>query len=120
VINPLARLPVVPRLRPKNIRDKRLRIAIVKREPTGLHLHHYPVPGQKNVVGGWQCEAIEQRNVGGYWFGDRKALTITAAENVALNHKLITAHVWLARDLIGIKVNHLDDPIRVGAARGGD
>jgi hypothetical protein len=50
MINPLHRLFIIPRLRQKNVLYERLRIAIVKRKPTRLNLHHHPMPRKEDVV----------------------------------------------------------------------
>src|SRR5256886_16502985 len=61
VVNTLYRLPEISRLGPEDIGYERLWIAVVKRKPTGLNLHHDSMSRQKNVICGRQGEAIEQR-----------------------------------------------------------
>ena len=58
VINPLSGLLIIARLRPEDILDERLRIAIVKWEPARLHLNHDSMAGQKDVIGRRQTPAI--------------------------------------------------------------
>jgi len=64
VVDPLYRFAVIPRLGPKDIRHKRLRISIVEREPARLHLNHHAVTREKDVVRRGQREAVQQRLVG--------------------------------------------------------
>src|ERR1035437_8286087 len=78
----LHRLLVVPRLGPKNIRHKRLWIAVIQRKPARLNLHHDPVPGQKNMVRRRQHEAVEQSLVGRDRLRSLQALRVTPAKNV--------------------------------------
>src|ERR1022692_3133738 len=73
----LHRLLVVPRLGPKNIRHKRLWIAVIQRKPARLNLHHDPVPGQKNMVRRRQHEAVEQSLVGRDRLRRLQALPVT-------------------------------------------
>src|SRR5688572_8812687 len=54
VIDSLRGLFVIAGFGPENIGDERLRVPVVEREPTGLDLHHEPVPREENVVGRWQ------------------------------------------------------------------
>ena len=61
MVDPLLGFAIIPWLRPEDVRDKGLRVAIVEREPAGLYLHHDAVAGQKDVVGGWQIELVEER-----------------------------------------------------------
>src|SRR3979411_1510247 len=49
-INALAGLGIVLGLRMKDALHKFLRIAIVKRKPARLDLHHYPVSRQENMI----------------------------------------------------------------------
>src|SRR5437870_12331721 len=53
VIDALRCFSVIFRLGPEDVRNKCLRIAIVKWKPTRLNLDHDPVTRQKNVVRGW-------------------------------------------------------------------
>src|SRR5437667_11093976 len=75
---------------------------------------------QEDVVCRRQGEAIEQRLVGRNGFGSFQALAITAAENIGGYHQLIAAHFLVPGDFIGINVNELDHPIRIGAASRGN
>src|SRR2546427_77077 len=50
MVDALDGLLVVARFGPEDILHERLRIAVVEGEPARLHLHHHPVPGQKDVV----------------------------------------------------------------------
>ena len=61
MINPLRRLLVIGRSGPKNIGHECLRIAVVKREPTGLDLNHDAVPRQEDMIRVGKGESIFQR-----------------------------------------------------------
>src|SRR5437763_16657607 len=63
VIDTLRRLAVIARFGPEDIRDERLRITVVKREPARLDLHHDSVPRPKNMIGRRQGETVQQRPV---------------------------------------------------------
>src|SRR5260370_32176464 len=63
VIDPLRRLAVIARFGPEDIRDKRLRIPVVKREPARLDLHHDAVPRPKNMISRRQGETVKERRV---------------------------------------------------------
>src|SRR5712692_1438203 len=63
VIDPLRRLAVIARFGPEDIRDKRLRITVVQREPARLDLHHDSVPRPKNMIGRRQGETVKERRV---------------------------------------------------------
>src|SRR5579859_561497 len=115
----LRRALVISRLGPEDIGHKSLRIAIVEREPAGLHLHHDAVAGQKNVVGCRQLEAIEQGRIGFDRLRRLHAFAIAPAENVHGYRELVTAHVRLSCDFIRIHINHLYHPVSVSACGGG-
>src|ERR1700688_1046778 len=51
VVDPLRRLAVLARFGQEDIGHERLRIAVVKREPARLNLHHDLVPRKENMVG---------------------------------------------------------------------
>ena len=57
--------PVIAGTGPEDIVHKRLRVAVIEREPAGLDLHHDAVAGQEDMVGDGQGEAVAQRQVGG-------------------------------------------------------
>src|SRR5512133_286996 len=77
VIDPLDRFSIVPLLRPENVWHERLRIAVIQRKPTRLHLHHDAVTGQEDVIRCRQREPVKQRLVGCDWFRGLETLTIT-------------------------------------------
>ena len=58
VPNALRRLLIIPRLRIENIRHKFLRVAIVQREQSRLHLDHDAMPRQKNVIYRRKAETV--------------------------------------------------------------
>src|SRR5207248_7667950 len=80
VIDPLRRLAVIARFGPEDIRDKRLRITVVQREPARLDLHHDSVPRPKNMIGRRQRETVQQRRVRRNRLRPGEALAIPAAE----------------------------------------
>ncbi len=114
MINPLRGLLVVSRRCPEDARHERLRIAIVQREPARLHLDHDPVSREKHVVRGRQREAVQQRPVGRDRSGRLEAFPISTAEDVGRDHQLITAECRLSGHLVGVHVDHLHHPVRVG------
>jgi hypothetical protein len=116
VVNPLHRFLVIGGLGPKDVRYKCLRIAIVEREPARLYLHHDAVTGEEDVVCRRQSELIKQRLIGRDRFGVGQALAIAAAKDIGGNHQLIPAQFRIGCDFIGINIDHLHDPVRVGAA----
>ena len=63
MVDPLCGLSIVTRLRPEDVGHEGLRIAIVKREPARLDLHHDPVAGQEDVVRGRQIEFVDRKSV---------------------------------------------------------
>src|SRR4051812_10351149 len=94
----LCRFLVIASFCPKDVFDERLRVAVVEREPARLDLDHDPMTGQKDMVGGWQREIVQERRVGSDRFRELEALAITAAENVAGDHQLVAAHLGLDGD----------------------
>src|SRR5260370_38729341 len=96
MVDLLLRLAIILWLGPEDAWDEGLRIAVVEREPAGLHLHHDAVAGQKDVVCGGQVEAIELRLSRSDWFRVFEAFTVASAEDVGGDHELITAHRLLA------------------------
>ena len=69
------------------------------------------------MIRGRQRESIEQRPVGRDRLRRLEAFPIPAAEDVGRHHQLIAAHLRLRRDLVRIDVDHLHDPVGIGAAR---
>src|SRR5450759_5007805 len=63
MVDALNGFPVIPRLRPEDVRHERLWIAVVEREPGRLHLHHDPVTRKEDVVRRGKSEAVRQRFV---------------------------------------------------------
>ena len=59
-VEALRGLHIVLRFGEEDIGDERLRVAVIQREPGGLHLHHDPVPRQEHVVDRWQDELVRQ------------------------------------------------------------
>ena len=108
----------VGRLREKDVRHELLRVPIDHREPGALHLHHDAVPGLERVIVGGERNHVLDRNVRRQRGGLLDALVIPAADHVAGNHQLESAH-RLVRELLGIDVDQLHDPVAVGAAGGG-
>jgi len=120
VVDALGGFAKIGGLGPKGVRDESLRIAIVEREPGGLDLHHDAVAGQKNVIGGGEREAVEERLVWREGFRRFETFAVVAAKNVGGDHELIASHFRLRADFVGVKVDELDDPVGVSAAGGGD
>src|SRR5213593_947609 len=90
MVDALRGLYVVAGLREKDIRNKRLRIAIVKRKPRRLHLHHNAMSRCEHVIHGGQSKGV------GEWLSWRDRLrvfetfSIAAAEAVHRNAKLVS------------------------------
>jgi len=120
MVDLLFSLPIILGFGPEDIWDEGLWIAVVEREPAGLHLNHNAVAGQKNVVCGWQGELVEEGLAGGDWLGVFEALAVAAAEDVGGDHELVAPHLWLAGYFVGVDVDDFDDPVGVGSAGGGD
>src|SRR6266700_1562421 len=53
VVHALGGFDIVFRTSKEDVGDKCLRVAIIKREPARLNLHHDAVTGQKDVVSRW-------------------------------------------------------------------
>lgn len=66
-LDTLCGLFVIVRLGEEDVGHKSLRIAVVEREPAGLHLNHYAVSGPENVICGGKGELVKQRYIG--WDG---------------------------------------------------
>src|SRR5215471_17466331 len=81
-IDALRRLLVVGRGRAKDARYERLRLAIVEREPTRLHLHHDAMTRQENVVRRRRRETVRRVTIRHDGLRTLVALAITAGENV--------------------------------------
>src|ERR1700685_3209020 len=101
VVNPLRRLSIIRWLRKQNVDDVRLRIAVVKRKPTRLYMHHYSMSGQKHMVGTRQREPVFLDGIGGNRARMLEAFAIASAENVHRQRQLVAAHLGLRRNLIG-------------------
>src|SRR5258708_26124496 len=86
MVDLLLRLAIILRLGPEDVRNKGLRIAVVEREPAGLHLHHDAVAGQENVVCRWQIEAVEEGLPRCDWLRIFETLAIAAAEDIGGDH----------------------------------
>lgn len=86
MINSLSGFLIVFCFGPENVGDKCLRVAVVEGEPAGLDLYHDAVAGLEDVVGGGECEAIEEGFVRGEGFGCGEAFAIAAAEDVSSDH----------------------------------
>src|SRR5258708_27741489 len=82
MINTLRGFLGVCRLRPKNVRDERLRIPVVQREPAGLYLHHDPMPGKEDMIRGRQRIVVEQGLVGRDRLRLLQTLAVASAEDV--------------------------------------
>src|SRR5262245_4812328 len=80
-IHALRCLAIVPRLSEENVVDEGLRVAVVKREPAGLDLHHDAVTRQEHVIRVWQREAIGLQVVGGNRAGMLKSVAITSTRS---------------------------------------
>src|SRR3954452_15309257 len=120
VVDLLLCLAIVLRFCPENIRDEGLRIAVIEWEPARLHLHHNAVPGQKDVISGWQVEPVQQRLARSNRLRGLEALAIPTTKDIRRYHPLITAHLRLPGDFVGVDVDELDHPVGVGSAGGGD
>src|SRR5262249_1958615 len=116
VVHSLDRFSVISGLGPEDIRNERLWVPVIQREPARLHLHHHAMTRKEDVVRGRQRKAIQQRLVGFDRFGPLQTLAITSTKDVRRDHQLITAQLRLARYLIGINIDELDDPIGVSTA----
>src|SRR6266850_6866221 len=81
VIDALRGFAKIALLGPEDIGHESLRVAIVKREPARLDLHHDTVARQEDMIRGWQSESVEQRNVGSNWFRHFQAFAVAAAED---------------------------------------
>src|SRR5262245_8675043 len=75
---------------------------------------------QKDVVRRRQGPAIFQRRVRLQRPGHLKTLAIAPPKDVGGDHQLIAAHLLITRDFVGVEIDDLHDPIRVGAAGRGD
>src|SRR5438105_255189 len=100
VINPLRRFLKIFRLGPENIRHELLRIAIVKRKPTGLNLDHDAMTRQKDVICRRQRPAIKQRLIRLYWLWIIKAFAIPPAKDVHRNSELIPTEFRIRSSLV--------------------
>src|SRR4029078_5565666 len=60
-IHALDRFAVVGGFGPEDVRNERLGIPVVEREPARLHLHHDPVARQEDMVRGRKRELVEKR-----------------------------------------------------------
>src|SRR6202043_3687594 len=100
--------------------NETLRIAVVEGKPTRLHLHHDSVARKENVIGGRKAEAIQLLLTRRYWLRHIEPLAIAAPQDIARDHQLVTAHLWVAPDFIRIHVDELDDEVAVRAARRGN
>ena len=69
MVDALRGFAVVGGLGPENVGHESLRVAVVKRKPARLDLHHDAVARQEDVVGVGEIEAIEQWLVGGDGLG---------------------------------------------------
>ena len=68
----LGRRHIIRISRLKNVFDELLRVAIVKREPGALHLHHNAMTFQKGVVVRVKVDGVFDHLVSGNRFGFRK------------------------------------------------
>src|SRR5258708_17481315 len=118
MVNALGGFAIVAWLRPKNVGNESLWIAVVERKPGGLNLDHDAVAGEEDVICIGKREAIKERLVGRNGLWRFKTLAIAAAEDVRRNHQLIAAHGRLAGHLGGIDVDQLDHPVEIPAAAG--
>src|ERR1700674_5318847 len=116
MVDALSSFTIVTWLRPKDTWYESLRVAIVERKPARLDLDHDAVAWQEDMIRGGQSESVEQRNVGSNWLGCFQAFAIAAAEDVSRNHQLITAHIRLARDFVGIEIDYFNYPIGIRTA----
>src|SRR5213593_1371423 len=91
MVDALRRLYVVAGLREKDIRDERLRIAIVKRKPRRLHLHHDAMPGFELVIYGGQSKRVGQCLIWRDRLRTFETFSIPAAEDVHRNAKFVSA-----------------------------
>ena len=67
VIHALHGLAIVGRLGPEDVRDERLRVAVVQRETSSIGPAPSPMARQKDVVRRGQREAVQQRRVRTRW-----------------------------------------------------
>src|ERR1700733_15632869 len=93
---------------------------IIEGEPRGLDLDHDAMPGDEDVVGVGQVEAVRFGRVGGDGVGGGEGFAVAAAEDVGGDHELVAAHMWVPGDFIWVDVDELDDPVGVCAGGGGD
>ena len=97
--------------------DVSLRVAVVKREPSGLDLHHDPVPRQEHVAHIGQPESVGQDLPRLDRLRVCRVQPVTATEDVGREHLLIAAEFRVVGNFIGPDVDDLYHPI--GVASGG-
>ena len=120
MIDALRRFAIISRLGPEDVWHKRLRVAVIEREPARLHLHHDAVTRQKDMVRRRQSKAIKQRFVRHDRLWRFQTLPIASAENVGRDHQLKAAHGRLHSDFVAIDIDQFDHPIGITAAGRGD
>ena len=103
-----------------------LRIAVDKREPTGLNLNHQAMTWQETMGYIWHCISNACHIARFKGFGIGKTLTELASHHLATDKQLIACHhiAWqhlhdaIAQNLsigeiIRIYINNLDDEVRI-------
>src|ERR1700751_3342659 len=75
-----------------DVRDERLRIPVVERDPTTLDLHHDPMSFKENMVGAVQAVAVLEGRVGRDGLGMLVACAIAATKDLIGNHQLVARH----------------------------
>src|SRR6185436_11813738 len=68
-------------LRQKDVRHESLRVAIDHRKPRALHLHHYPVTLEEDMVVGGESNFIASHRIRYDWLRLLKAVAVSAAQH---------------------------------------
>src|SRR6187402_185938 len=76
----------------EDIRHELLRIAVDEREPGALHLDHDPVSFLEHVVVGRESDLVMLYRIRRNRLRLFKTIAITSAEDVARDHKFVSAH----------------------------
>ena len=121
-IDPLGRFPEVGFLCGSDLHEG-LRIAIDQGEPGALDLDHDRVAGPECVRDVLETEADRSWLVGHEWLGRGKTVAKPATHHIAAD-KLLVATQWNrwapdagSREVGGVNVNQLDDPVGIRSGR---
>ena len=104
---------------------ERLRVAVHQREPGALHLHHDPVAAAERVADVGQRELAPSSARPARTARASRSCCGTCRGTLAADQLLVAAHAARrvgfglgVREVVGVDVDQLHDPVGVGAGRG--